>query len=264
MGAGRLAVKRVSLWILLVWVASLLPVAAAQALPAWLPGSTVVGSAGLETNPISVSAMMLESNSASVQVNPETGAVTFLNGSMTMMDQGTPVWEWNWDSITLDQDPSVSFVGNFTNLNASLALDFIFSIVTPIAPTLASSLYGGSTSVTIADTGVNGATLANTVGQPGYAGTIDGANTLLLLNPFSLPAPPGGTNSLTQWNGLYATIPGPAVNSTIGITHRFNLTSLDNATFNSTFNVLIPEPGTFALLASGLGALALFGRRLRI
>jgi hypothetical protein len=100
------------------------------------------------------------------------------------------------------------------------------------------------------------------MGQPGYAGTIDGGNQLLLLDPLSLSAPPGGTNSKTEWNGLYATIPGPAVDDTIGIVHKFNLTGLDNATFNSTFNV-VPEPGTFALLASGLGGLALFRRRRR-
>jgi len=251
--------KRLSLWILVVCAAWLVPVVAAEALPVWLPGDTVVASAGPAMSPLPITAAMLDSSSAVVQVDPETGAVVFMNGSMTMAG----MWEWSWDSITLDPDPSVSFAGNFTNLSAS-AQDFIFSIATPISPALPSSLYGGSTSVTVGDSGTDGATLANTMGQPGYAGTIDGANQLLLLNPLSLSAPPGGTNSKTEWNGLIATIPGPAVNSTIGIVHRFNLTPLDNATFNSTYNVVIPEPGTFSLLGGGLVALALFRRRRRI
>jgi hypothetical protein len=239
--------------IVLVGLALLLPVGAAQALPVWLPGDTVVGVAGPLMAPDSITAMMLENSSGMVEENSD-GSVTFWNGSMALMG----MWEWTWDEITLDPDPSVSFVGSFTNLNA-MAQNFVFSVVTPVIPPLPTSLYGGSTSVSVGDTGTDGATLSNATGQPGYAGTIDGANQLLLLNPLSLSAPPGGTNSKTEWNGLYATIPGPAVNSTIGITHRFNLTGLDNATFNSTFNV-IPEPGTLGLFAAGLFGLALCGR----
>ena len=221
--------------------------------PSWLPGDTPVSEVGVQGSTMNIDADALFAASASVSY--DDNSVTFLDGSMMMAS----MWEWTWEKIILDPDPSVDFVGDFTNLNAG-AQNFVFSIVTPVAPPLPSSLYGGSTSVTIGDTGTNGATLANAPGQPGYAGTIDGGSQLLLLNPFSLSAPPGGTNGKTEWNGMYATIPGPAVNTSIGIVHEFNLTGLDNATFNSTFHV-IPELGTFALLASGLCGLALLGRR---
>jgi hypothetical protein len=249
--------RRSFLQVLILSLALLVPVVTAQALPVWLPGDTPVGTAGPMMTPMTITAQDLVEHSGSWVEDLETGAVTFSTGSMMMMN----MWLLEWDEIILDPDPSVAFVGAFTNLSGSTQ-NFIFSISTPISPALLSSTYGGSTSVTVGDTGTDGATLASPMGQPGYAGTIDTANQLLLLNPFSLPAGPGGTNSLTQSNGLYATIPGPPVNSTIGITHRFSLTTLDNATFNSTFNV-IPEPATIALIATGLGGLAALGRRRR-
>jgi len=78
-----------------------------------------------------------------------------------------------------------------------------------------------------------------------------------------VPLFPGDTTqSVSQALGLPGpTIPGPAVNSTIGIEHRFNLSDGDQMTYSSSFWVVVPEPGTIGLLAAGLGGLALFGRR---
>jgi hypothetical protein len=253
-------VKRLSLQVLILLLASLVPVAAAHALPSWLPGTTVVASAGPQGSAMMVTAMMLESNSASVVENPD-GSVTFMNGSMTMAG----MWEWEWTSITLDPDPIVSFVGGFTNISG-MAQDFVFSTSTPISPALASTLYGGSTIVTYADSDFSGTGgLTNdTSSNPAYIGTIDGAAALNMLVSLGLaPLFPGdATQSASQTLGLPGpTIAGGAANSTIGILHQFNLSAGDSATFNSTFQVVVPEPGTFALLAIGLSGLALHRRR---
>lgn len=86
-----------------------------------------------------------------------------------------------------------------------------------------------------------------------------------MLDLFSLTALSGGTSATTDQNGLSAsgpTISAPAVASSIGLTHRFNLTSRDTGTFNSTFVVEpIPEPATVLLLGLGFAGLAVVGRR---
>jgi hypothetical protein len=233
-------------------------------LPLWLPGGTQVATVGPQ-NPgtMSINATQLEANSESTVENPD-GTFTFMNGSMMVAD----VWRWTWDSITLDYDPAVAFVGGFTNLSED-AEDFVFSVSTPIAPPLAGTLYGGSTIVTYGDASFDGSGgLANDTSiNPAYSGTIDGNNTLDMLTALSLLPDFKGdaTKSASETQGLPGpTISGPAANSTIGILHRFNLSPGDQATFNSTFQVVIPEPSTFVLLASGLGGFAWLRRHRRL
>jgi len=254
--------KRLSLQVLVLSLALLVPVVVAQALPVWLPGSTVVGEAGPQSDPgpMTITAMMLDSNSASTTVSPDGDTVTFMNGMMTM--EG--MWTWTWDSITLERDPHVSFVGGFVNIGM-MATDFVFAISTPISPALPSTLYGGSTNVTYGDANFDGlGGLSNdTSANPAYTGTIDGSGILNMLASLNLaPAFPGDTTqSASEVQGLPGpTLPDGAANSTIGILHRFNLSAGDQATFNSTFQVVIPEPGTIALLATGLAGLVLLGR----
>jgi len=237
----------------------LVPSLAHAALPGWLPGGTTVGTAGPQSGPMTVTAMMLDNNSTSTVSNPD-GSVTFMNGSMMMAG----MWQWDWMSITLDPDPAVNFVGGFQNISG-MAQDFVFSASTPIAPALPSTLYGGSTIVTYGDANTDGlgGLFNDTSGNPAYAGTIDGAGVLDMLDSLNLaPQFPGDTApTATETLGLPGpTIPGPAANSTIGILHRFNLSAGDQATFNSTFNV-VPEPGTVLLLFSGVVCCLLWRRR---
>jgi hypothetical protein len=251
-----MTMKRFCLQIPVLLLALLVPLAAAQALPIWLPGSTVVGSAGPQSGPTTITAMMLDSNSASTTVSPDGNTVTFMNGSMTMAG----MWMWSWNSIILDRDPLVSFAGGFQNISGG-PQDFVFSITTPISPALASTKYGGQTIVTLIDPGLSGAPLHLTIdssSNPAYQGQIDGSGVLNMLAALNLTT--SGSSAFETQGQPGPSIPGGAANSTIGILHRFNLTAGDQATFNSSFEV-IPEPGTFALLATGLGGLALHRRR---
>jgi len=238
----------------LLWVGT----AAADHIP--LPEVNIlVGPAGA---PMQVTAAMLEANSASVVANPD-GSVTFMNGMM--MNPG--VWQWTWDTLTLKEDPFVSFVSGLTNMSGG-AMNFILSTSVVVAPPLGpSTLVGGSTSVTYTDANFDGlGGLSNIAGSPGYSGLIDGSSALDLLFPFSLtPLFGGDSQSLSTNAGLPGpTIPGPAAAASIGIRHQFTLSAGDIASFTSFFVVEpVPEPGTGALLAFGLLGLVYQRRRSR-
>jgi len=186
-------------------------------------------------------------------------------GSLDGADWGLA---WEAGDISWDQDPFVSFVMGFTNFTDD-AQDFVFNITIPITPALTpSTRIGGSTTISLIDSTDDGVvgTLMNRAGDAGYEGLIDGASALDMLAPLNLQATMGvGVPvTLTEIVGLPVPpgIPGPQALTSIGITHNFNLTAGDQATFNSYFQVeLIPEPRTGLLFGLGLAGLA--ARRVR-
>jgi hypothetical protein len=231
----------------------------AQALPPWLPGSTVVGVAGPQSSPMNISAMMLDNFSTTTTVSEDGNTVAFKSGSMSMMG----MWMMTWSNIALDRDPIVSFAGGFKNLNTMMAMDFVFSITTPVLPLGSPTRHGGQTIVTLLDPGLTGPPLhlkTDSSGNPAYVGTIDGVGVLSMLTALNLNTDLSSASESQGYPGL--TLPSGAVTSNIGILHRFSLTPGDQATFNSSFEV-IPEPGTAALLGFSLLGLLAVGRRVR-
>ncbi len=167
----------------------------------------------------------------------------------------------SWEDVSIDIDPGVS--GNWAITNNTLAPQILTLIVdAPVLPVAPSSLMFGSTSISIADANFDGTATLATVGVTAlYNGRIDlvavTPTTDLFAAPFSLPAPPGGTASATLSFGAFpGSVPGPAVAGFIGIQHTFSLSPGDRATFNSTFHLIVPEPGTLLLLGASLVLLA--------
>lgn len=239
--------------------------------PAWANGIVVPQvslQVGVEGGTPGVDLMNITNAMIQAQIDAETAtAVENVDGSVTVTGLSFSMASWGLDlqTITLDPDPFVSFVGAFTNF-AGVAMDFIFSTVLPVVPVLPSSLIGGSTTVTYGDANFDGlGGLTNsTLGGAAYSGTVDGSNALNMLAVLGLaPAFAGDTQFANQTLGLPGpTIPyGPALVS-IGITQRFNLSTMDQATFNSTFRVEpVPEPTTGLLLGFGLLAMGALRRR---
>ncbi len=97
-----------------------------------------------------------------------------------------------------------------------------------------------------------------------YSGEIDGVGVLPIYphsTSFTANSWAGETINIPAANvGLPGpTIPGPAANSSIGITHKFTLTPGDAVAFTSYF-VVIPEPNSMVLIGVA-SSLILFVRR---
>lgn len=182
------------------------------------------------------------------------------NGQMMMPN----MWNLTWD-MTVDTDPFVNGVFGLTNISP-VTQTFVLNVTLPIAPPVTpSSLIGGSVGGSVTDANNDGvATVSNAGANPLFSGEIDTIGVLpVLTSPYSFSAPfAGGTGNIPATNvGLPGpTIPGPAANNSIGISHVFQLTPGDTAALTSFF-LVVPEPASLTLIACGLGLLGIRQRR---
>jgi hypothetical protein len=191
--------------------------------------------------------------------NPD-GVSATCNTSGLEYDTGYTHLTVDLTDFQIDSDPVVTGTLGVTN-GATTTQHFTFVFTLPVAP-MPFSTTGGRVSGTLTDQGGGGASV--TTAGPGtsfYNALIDGA-------PYG-----GGVPSLyddfTQFNALnnsttipqlqfgtpIPSFPGPAVTTSIGIQLDFLLTPFDHVSFTSN-HVVVPEPGTAALLGLGLALLA--------
>lgn len=130
-------------------------------------------------------------------------------------------------------------------------------------PGITNAFISGSAAGTLSDTNNSGAAeIAVPAGDFLYTALVDGsAAGTLGAGPFSVAT---GTSSIAVFGPLdLGTVAAPDVLTSLGIRTRFDLTSGDTATYQSTLTVLgdiIPSPGSAALLA-GAGLFGAARRR---
>lgn len=196
------------------------------------------------------------------------------DGSFTVSGQeqgggtvASPVWDLQWD-LTIKQDPFI--VGSLTLTNlTSTTKNFAIAFNLPVIPAFTQSVFGGSVSATLIDTGSGAAQLGpNTAASPAiYRGTIDGIPMLWLLGAsLGCSGGAGCTASTVESDGLPGpTLPGPGVLANIGTLLNFSLSAGDKVTFLTNFTVEpVPLPAALPMLLLGLGSLGVARRRKKI
>jgi hypothetical protein len=182
---------------------------------------------------------------------------------------GEDSWLIEWE-IQADPDPFLHVVYNITNA-ANFTDDFDVTFTLDINPPIfGDSLTGGSVSLTVIDSDGSGDTAelsSHSSGAPIYMAQIDGIDFLpsALLTPSqSFITDPYGTTASglvpEEFGSPIPSLPGPPVDSEIGIVLSGRLTAGDTAVIVATF-VVTPEPGTIALLT--LGGMTMLMRRRR-
>ena|GEM_PF-2402707 len=228
----------------------------------------VVITVGSDAGPLQLDSNLVGQVTANVD-----GSVRW-QGALQRADLG---WGLNWD-LTINEDPvfgivpslttlvgpppslSVSGVSGFTNLlGATANFTFNISAVSSIGAGLTTQ--NGASTISVLDTGTDGAVMAALAGGSIYDAVINGVSQQqLFIDPFSLNAPPSSVDFTgATWGVLPA---GPiAIGDVFGINHTFSLTGGDQATVNSSFfiNIVVPTPGSFVLF--GLAGLVVMRRR---
>lgn len=168
----------------------------------------------------------------------------------------------SWD-LNTKSDPFVS--GNIVVVNTGLVTSiYSLTILLPVSPSiLPNSVMGGSVGGSLT-TDLDGGSLSSVGNTPVWEALIDGNVVASLLNnPFSVGKPGAGSVGIgpEAFGVPIPSMPGPGVNSTIGIRLTFALTAGEQASFSSVFVVeAVPAPAGLALL--GLAGIA-GGRRRR-
>jgi hypothetical protein len=166
-----------------------------------------------------------------------------------------------WD-IQADPDPFLTASFSITN-NTNATQTYTTTIFLPIAPALsAPTLIGGSAQVGIS-TDDNGGTVSSVGGDTIYTALIDGVPVAGLFGPgysFTRPAFTTDQSGVSEFGTPIPSMPGPAANASIAIRFTFDLTPGDSASMTGLF-VVVPEPGTVALIVPVLAGMGLWRRR---
>ncbi len=191
-------------------------------------------------------------------------------------DAGEGSWtlDWNINASRNETDSTAraaqtAFVFNnlvLTN-NTGMTQSVTMTTMIPIAPAITpSSLMGGSASGTLTTNG-DGGSMSNIGGSEAmYRALIDGAfvGGIADLHNFDSSISTVGFGSESTGFEDFGTpipsAPGPAVNSSIGITLQFDLTPGDSVSWTSSFVVnVVPTPGAGAVF--GIAGICAMRRR---
>lgn len=164
-------------------------------------------------------------------------------------------------SLSMDSDPFVT--NNFTITNTTGSTQtYTLATTVGITPVIPNGLMQGSIGLTLTDNNGGGATLA-TSGASLYQGMIDGSVARTLWDsPTTFATPFASTSANTFFGFPTREIAPESIDSTIGISIMFSLTSGDSASFTSNFDVVpVPVPAAVWLFGSGLLGLVGIARR---
>jgi hypothetical protein len=162
--------------------------------------------------------------------------------------------QFNPDPFVLNNILVTNTTSATQTFSATVGLPSVFAAPNSIFGTVGADVIDG--------TGAAGATLATTSGFPLYSALIDSASVATLLNdPFSVVAPPAGTNGASASFGPSAN--SVAVTSSIAIQLRFSLSAGDTAAILSRFDVVeaVPEPSMLGMSALAVMATLALRRR---
>ncbi len=239
------------------------------------PSSFGVTVSGFDVN--DVAQTNVQEGTVQIDVDPATGDFfTVLDdnsGTPAPGNSGSPFWDVTQLSVSGNIDPRVFLSFNVTNTSLTSSVVMTVTTTLPTGAFGPATLFGGQVSGSILNSfpapGSGDVTISPAPGGPTalWQGFIDGVPVLDLLDNFTLSAPISA-NIPTESQGnpvLFpesATIPGPAVASSIGVTQTFLLTPGDTAQFVSTF-VVVPVPEPTAALLAGFASIAVAGVRRR-